>query len=910
MNTCGQSGPINSQQKNTTPRFLLPAAADNAAIATERIEAGDLIEIDGQLLAVKTAIPKGHRLCVKRIQKDEEVLSWGYPFGYASVDINPGEYLCNERMKDVLTMRNPQDYPLGLSVNFTDRDSTREQTLPQRQTLAKNERKQDSGPAFMGYYRGPGRGWGTRNDVAIIGVTSRARSLVLAATDDLQGYVRGLENVDALTPVVHTEGGSSGVMHNKALLLRTLAGFAVNPNIAAAVFVNDPDSPVSNAELLHQLNSFGNAHLESKIRYFVSDDDSGESVSALTALVRPLLDGAAKCVREPAPFEGLKVGLQCGGSDAFSGVTANPLLGAVVEKLLQAGATANLAETDELIGAEEHVLAKVADRNIAEEFLAKLNNFKDYARRHGQTAEGNVSGGNLYRGLYNITLKSLGAGRKKDPNTALEHVIAYGERMELPGYYFMDSPGNDLESIAGQVAAGANLILFTTGNGSITNFPFVPTIKIVTTNERFALLETDMDFNAGLLLNGLGQEDSAQQLLDLTCRIASGEKSKGEYTGQSQVQIWRDWRQDGSRTTDAKLGHSTICSGEPLLPAAQQSAVPADFSNNYGSGTERRRTIEILPTSLCSGQVAEQIAAKMNASLADAGSNAWEVVALPHTEGCGVSGGDAEEIYTRTILGYAMHPAVSHTIFLEHGCEKTHNDFFKDSLRRRGVDTTHFGWAGIQNSGGITAVSGIVGDLIQEHIRGHAVSPDVPGAPASRIIGLATATTPSETVAGMAADLVQRLLAEGTSVIVSETDHLLTSETFLMELQIDVAGPTIPYSGSVEAAGLHVMQASTSDWLEISTGLGATGAEALIVFANQRPVQPHRMLPVLQIGTGTTPSTHKVFDITADNQDLSVTSGEIISRLNEIQRGHYVPVVTARPNVGFQISRGSWGISL
>jgi hypothetical protein len=257
-----------------------------------------------------------------------------------------------------------------------------------------------------------------------------------------------------------------------------------------------------------------------------------------------------------------------------------------------------------------------------------------------------------------------------------------------------------------------------------------------------------------------------------------------------------------------------------------------------------------------------------------------------------------------------MHPAVSHTIFLEHGCEKTHNDFFKDSLRRRGLDTSHFGWAGIQNSGGISAVSGIVGDLIQEHIRGYAADPDVPSESAGRIIGLATATAPSETVAGMAVDVIQRLLAEGTSVIVSETDLLLTSETFLEKLEIDSVQPTIPYAGSVEAAGLHVMQASTSDWLEISTGLGATGAEALIVFANQRPVQPHRMLPVLQIGTGTIPSTHKVFDVTTDNQDLSVTSGEIISKLNEIQRGHYVPVVTARPNVGFQISRGSWGVSL
>jgi altronate dehydratase len=905
-----EPGPTSGQEKNRPPRFLLPADGDNAAIATERIEAGEHIEIDGQLLTVRTVIPKGHRLCVKRINAGEDLLSWGYPFGYATGEISPGDYLCNERMKNVLTMRNPHDYPTDLTVNFIDRDSTKEQTLPQRQLLATNERKQDSSRGFMGYRRGPGRGWGTRNDVAVIGVTSRARSLVLAATEELQGYVSGLENVDALTPVVHTEGGSSGVMHNKRLLLRTLAGFAVNPNVAAAVFVNDPDSPVSNAELLQQLTSLGDVHLESKIRYFVSDTDSDDPVSALTALIRPLLDGAAKCVREPAPLEGLKVGLQCGGSDAFSGVTANPLLGTVVEKLLRGGATANLAETDELIGAEEHVLAKVAGQSIAEQFLDKLNAFKDYAQRHGQTAEGNVSGGNLYRGLYNITLKSLGAGRKKDPNTALEHVIGYGERMELPGYYFMDSPGNDLESIAGQVAAGANLILFTTGNGSITNFPFVPTIKIVTTNERFALLETDMDFNAGLLLEGMGRDDAAERLFELTCRVASGEKSKGEHTRQSQVQIWRDWRQDGSRSTDARLGQSAPCSGEPLLRAQQRSAGQAHAALESSPGLERRRTIEILPTSLCSGQVAEQIAASMNDSLAAAGSsNSWEVVALPHTEGCGVSGGDAEEIYTRTMLGYAMHPAVAHTIFLEHGCEKTHNDYFKDSLRRRGVDPASFGWAGIQNSGGIRAVAGIVDALVREHIHGYEGRTEPQREPAGRIIGLAAATEPTHHTVEVAIDVIRRLLAEGASVVMSETDPLLTATGFLATLNIDAVQPTIPYAGSVVEPGLHVMRSSTSDWLEVSTGLGATGAETLLVLAGRRPVQPHRMLPVLQIGTGTT-SSEKRFDVTAHDSDSSVTGREIISRINDLRRGRYTPVVTPRPNVGFQISRGSWGVSL
>ncbi|MFI7480942.1 UxaA family hydrolase [Kocuria sp. M1R5S2] len=894
-----------------TPKFLLPDAGDNAAIATERIEAGERIDIDGRPVTVRTVVPKGHRLCVKRITSGDHLMSWGYPFGYATAQIEPGDYLCNERMKDVLTMRNPEDYATGLSVNFLDRDTTQEQALPENPVLTNNPRHPDSGRGFMGYRRGPGRGWGTRNDVAIIGVTSRARSLVLAATEELQEYSHGLANVDALTPVVHTEGGSSTLMHNKHLLLRTLAGFAVNPNVGAAVFVNDPDSPVSNVELLQQLTSLGGLHLESTIRYFVADADFEDSVSSLAALVRPLLAAADKCTRERAPLEGLKLGLQCGGSDAFSGVTANPLLGTAVQELLDGGATANLAETDELIGAEEHVLARVADENVAERFLEKQNAFKKYAQRHGQTAEGNVSGGNLYRGLYNITLKSLGAGRKKDPDTALEHVIGYGEPMSAPGYYFMDSPGNDLESIAGQVASGANLILFTTGNGSITNFPFVPTIKIVTTNERFQLLETDMDFNAGTLLEGADFADVAHELVELTCRVASGEKSKGEYTGQSQVQIWRDWRQAGDPGSDEATGPSRTFSGEPLVPADVAGTLqPADAVGSP-PGDHRRRIIEILPSSLCSGQVAEQIAARVNDSLRTLGlSDSWEVIALPHTEGCGVSGGDAEEVYTRTMLGYAMHPAVDHTIFLEHGCEKTHNDYFKDSLRTRGVETSGFGWAGIQRSGGITAVTGIVDELVHEHIRARGAGSDEPTKPAGRIIGLATAVDPAGQTARTAVDVVRRLLALGTSVVISETDQLLSSKDFLEGLTVHDVHPTLPYAGAVQDPGLHVMECSSSDWLEVSTGLGATGAETLLVFAGTHPVQPHRMLPVLQIGTTSGESTEKKFDFTVGSADTSDTASAIIDRIEDVNRGDYAPVVKPRPNVGFQISRGFWGVSL
>lgn len=893
-----------------TLKFLLPDPNDNAAIAAERIEAGERIDIDGRPVTIRTVVPKGHRLSVRQIEPGEPLLSWGYPFGHAATGIEPGDYLCNARMKDVLAMRNPGDYPEGLTVNFVDRDTTQEQTLPANPVLTTNPRSTTPGAGFMGYRRGPARGWGTRNTVAVIGVTSRARSLVLAATDDLQEHAHSLANVDALAPVVHTEGGNSAPMHNKQLLLRTLAGFATNPNVAAAVFVNDPDSPISNAELLQQLASLGASHLESTIRYFVADTHFEDSLRRLTALVLPLLDAADKCFREPAPLEGLKLGLQCGGSDAFSGVTANPLLGTAVQELLVGGATANLAETDELIGAEEHVLARVADGSVAGKFLEKQNNFKNYAERHHQTAEGNVSGGNLYRGLYNITLKSLGAGRKKDPATALEQVIGYGEPMTAPGYYFMDSPGNDLESIAGQVASGANLILFTTGNGSITNFPFVPTIKIVTTSERFRLLQTDMDFNAGALLEGEDPAESAHQLIQLTLRTASGERSKGEYTGQSQVQIWRDWRQ-ADRSPGQAAGVPHVFSGEPLV-RTDAAGPQQDPLLTRSPGTGRRvRAIEILPTSLCSGQVAEQIAASINDSLGKLGAtDLWNIVALPHTEGCGVSGGDAEEVYTRTMLGYATHPAADHTIFLEHGCEKTHNDYFKDALGQRGIDASGFGFASIQHAGGIAAVTSIVEDLVRGHIREHDGRHGVGHAPTQRIIGLATTTKTTRPTAEAAVELVRRLLALGTSVVIGETDQLLSSDEFLKGLGVHSVKPTLPYAGKIHVPGLHVMQTSSSDWLEVATGLGATGAETLLVFAGARPVQPHRMLPVLQVATAAGSADPQTFDIAAYSNDPSATANEIANRIEDVHRGTYTPILAPRPNVGFQVSRGFWGVSL
>lgn len=185
---------------------------------------------------------------------------------------------------------------------------------------------------------------------------------------------------------------------------------------------------------------------------------------------------AAKTQRSPQPLASLCLALQCGGSDAFSGITANPLQGAIAEHLIHRGGSAILAETDELMGADAYILSKVRNVETAKAFMATQAQYEALANRHGVSGQANPSGGNFYRGLYNITLKSLGAAMKKTENTRLEGVLRYAERIgaQPRGYYFMDTPGNDIESVTGQVAGGCNVIMFSTGNGSITNFPFVP----------------------------------------------------------------------------------------------------------------------------------------------------------------------------------------------------------------------------------------------------------------------------------------------------------------------------------------------------------------------------------------------------------------------------------------------------
>jgi len=389
----------------------------------------------------------------------------------------------------------------------------------------------------------------------IFGVTSTSAGFCRKLADQarLSFDPRMFPNIDSVTSVAHTEGNRVDELPNTyARLVRCLCGMMVNPNVGALLIVDVPSGAgtqgISNANIIQ----FFDSNPEHKRRlasiphqFFSLTGDFLADLQSGMEIVTDWLPIVNQFYRVKCPISELKVVLQCGGSDAFSGISGNPLAAWVAKKVVQHGGQAGMAETGELIGAEDYYLSNCKDIATAQVFLEMVQRYKSELGWHGVSAEGNPSDGNKLRGLYNICLKSLGAAVKRNPQTCLDYCIEYGELMMRPGYYFMDSPGNDLESIAGQVASGANMIFFITGNGSITNFPFVPTLKIVTTSARFDMLRADMDVDAGQYLLGKPMEVLGRETLQLCIDVGSGRRCAGETFGHSQVSIWRDYQQTG-----------------------------------------------------------------------------------------------------------------------------------------------------------------------------------------------------------------------------------------------------------------------------------------------------------------------------------------------------------------------------
>lgn len=888
----------------------LPLPGDNVAITTQRLPGGTVIVDGDRRYTLSHTLLEGHRFAVAPIQPGRPLLSWGLPFGYATAAIAPGDYVANAAMLEALSVRN-LDFPLPVQPNFRDHiepyrfDAASWQPVDQVAPHATSR-------TFMGYRRGSGRGVGTRNMIVLLGVTSRTGSYVKQLERRVQALAADYPNVDGIVAVAHTEGGS-GHPNNVDLLLRTLAGFMVNPNVGAVLAVDFGVEPVTNAMLQTYLAEHNYPIDDVPHRFLSLRGPFQENLAAGEEQVRAWLPKVNATARTEESVAHLKIALQCGGSDAFSGISGNPLAGWVAREVIRYGGAANLAETDELIGAEAYVLQRVRDPQTAEKFLATVERFKERVAWHGHSAEGNPSGGNKYRGLYNIVLKSIGAANKKDPAVRLDYVIDYGEPMTAPGYYFMDSPGNDLESIAGQIASGCNMIFFVTGNGSITNFPFVPTIKIVTTTRRYELLSRDMDVNAGAYLDGVPMDELGSQMLDLTLNVAGGERSVGEKAGHAQVQVWRDWRQTDPSHLDALLHQSMPTSApHPIRPPHQPAPSITFDVMRHGDNVALDRVGLVLPTSLCAGQVAQMATKRLNQAELGRDAGISRFVTLVHTEGCGVSGGTSEELYVRTMVGYITHPMVGPCLLLEHGCEKTHNDYMRHQLQEMGVDPASLGWASVQLDGGIDRALAKIDTWFADAIATRpAPTPDQAGLGALRI-GVAGTGSIDTPMAAALAELTAQVVSAGGSVVAPQNDPLLSSRTYYAAtLGEQPAVPTLAYGAPMRELGFHIMETPTEHWVETLTGLGATGVDLIVAYVGEHPLQTHPLVPLLQITDR--PEVAEMYGPDIDlvlEGDAAAWHVRILERIAAVAAKQYAPRLYQLGNIDFQVTRGLLGVSM
>ena len=884
----------------------LPSPDDNVAIATQTLEGDTHIRYNGQQFQLSHTILEGHRFAIQSISEAAPLLSWGLPFGFATRSIVPGDYVCNQKMIDSLSIRN-LPFPLPETPNFSDKMAPyvldeAEFRPGQQVPRYTNER------CFLGYQRPGARGVGTRNYIVVMGTTARTSGFARRLAEMCSASAEAYPNVDGVVAVTHTEGGEGRTPNNIEMLLRTLAGFTIHPNIGAMLLVDYGTEAVTNEMLKSYMRREGYALNDVVHRFYRLQGSFDTDLASGAEIIDGWLDTVNSVARTEESLENLKIALQCGGSDAFSGVSGNPLAAYVAKEVIRYGGCANLAETDELIGSEAYVLQNVRDLPTARTFLNTIERFKERVAWHGHSAEGNPSGGNNFRGLYNIAIKSIGAAMKRHPDVCLDYVINYSQLMEKPGYYFMDSPGNDLESIAGQVASGSNMIFFVTGNGSITNFPFVPTIKIVTTTGRYEMLSKDMDVNAGAYLDGTPMDALGESMLDLTVDVASGERSVGEKAGHSQVSLWRDWKQTGPIDLDPLLTESELKPGEPLpidtsaVEALSESRLPPKLQFRALQTEAGYRTDQlglILPTSLCSGQIAQMIAHRCNEQKIGGKQGISRFVALPHTEGCGVSGGRSEEIYTRTMIGHLTHPTVALGLLLEHGCEKTHNDHVRHEIQKLGISPERYGWASVQLDGGIDAVIEKVQNWFSETLADKPAVPVVDTGLEHLCIAVTSTSEVTEEVSQSLTQLTYGIVAAGGTVIVP------ANATFLRYGTRSVP-TTLAYGQRFEKAGFHIMETPTDQPTETLTGLGATGVDLALAHIVGAPLQSHVMVPLVQVSTDATTQAAYGADLdlaTANVEDLLALIVAVASR-------QYTPKLHGKGNTDFQLTRGLLGISM
>jgi altronate hydrolase len=495
----------------TSLPYLRLHPSDDVVIALADLPQGETVEG----VALLGAVLNGHKAATRAIAVNAPVRKFGQVIGFATQTIQAGEHVHSHNLATDLQNLN---YEFGTDRrNFDPIEKSQQRT-------------------FDGILRDDGA-VATRNYIGVITSVNCAVTVARLIADRFRGpALDGLDNVDGVVAVTHGSGcGMSSEGESMDVLRRTIVGYINHPNFAGVLVVGLG----CEANQISTLLEIEGIEVGPEVQTLVMQDEGGTAaaVEAGVEIVTDMLVSANSVSRTPMPASHLMLGLQCGGSDSFSAITANPALGVAVDLLVQQGGTAILSETSEIYGAEHLLLRRAVSEAVGRDFLELLDWWKDYTARNKTAMDNNPSPGNKAGGLTTIFEKSLGAAAKGG-SSDLRAVYKYAEPVTEPGFVFMDSPGYDPVSATGQVASGANMIAFTTGRGSCFGCKPVPSLKLATNSEMYNRMVGDMDINCGRILDGdIDVQKMGAEIFEAVLACASGERSKSELLGYGEAEI-------------------------------------------------------------------------------------------------------------------------------------------------------------------------------------------------------------------------------------------------------------------------------------------------------------------------------------------------------------------------------------
>ncbi len=481
---------------------------DNVAVALADLKRGRPIEFAGGVVTPLEDIPAGHKMALKDIAPGEEVIKYGYPIGRARVRIEAGRWVHTHNLETGLGAIEQYEYrpaPARLGIR-------------------------DSGPTFPGYRRESGR-VGVRNEIWIIPTVGCVNRIAEVIAEQARRELKGLDNIDGIYALTHPYGCSQ-VGEDQLATQKILAGLVNHPN-AAAVLVVGLGCENNNVDAFKEV--LGDYDGD-RVKFMVAQEMEDEIAAGLD-LVGRLASYARRFKRTPCPVSELVVGLKCGGSDGFSGITANPLVGAFSDMLVSHGGSTILTEVPEMFGAETLLMERAKDREVFEKIVKLINDFKEYYISHGQPVYENPSPGNRQGGITTLEEKSLGCTQKGGSSMVVD-VLDYGEHIGKKGLNLLRAPGNDLVASTALAASGCQLILFTTGRGTPLG-TCVPTIKIATNSPLYRKKRHWIDFDAGRLLEGKSLPELAAELWDYVMEVASGRPTASEKMGFREIAIFK-----------------------------------------------------------------------------------------------------------------------------------------------------------------------------------------------------------------------------------------------------------------------------------------------------------------------------------------------------------------------------------